>query len=367
MIEQLGVASSQPSGPRRELGFDALRILAALAVVGVHITSFHAMRVNAGEIPMDFESLLNTLLNSFVIPLFLFVAGMFSWGREFRGGVKGYGRFLKRRSVGLLVPYVFWSTVFLLVFGVLQKTLAFEGRLATLKLFAVTLWQGTAFWHMTFIPVLFFLLLFTPLASAAFRKAPGASLAACVALSAAWMGFVSPGDPGTMALVPRFLASVGWYLVFMALGAWFAVRRDQLHFTGRFWGFAFIVVWLILRTATYFYRDVVFLNPYVFPFDWPVVACGVLGLALLAGNMRSEGGVLTRGVKLLAPLTLSVYLAHPLLQEVVIRYGHLVGAAPLGTSRLWDFVAYIFVATASFALVWVGSKIPGVRTLFGVR
>lgn len=352
---------------RREIGFDALRVLAALGVIGVHVTSFRAMAVQSGAIAWDVESLVNALLNSIVVPLFVFLAALFSWGRPYEGGRGSYPRFVGRRFIMLVVPYVAWSAVFVAAFpGPVRDALATEGRIAAFGEFASVLWQGAAFWHCLFIPVLFFLLLFTPPASRAFHRAPEVALFVCVALAAVWLLVVDSGGRGGDSSVGRFAAGVAWYLVYMALGAWFGARRELTRSWGRTAGGAMVVAWIVLRSLAH--MNGLALDPYGAPLDWPVVALGVLGLSVVFDRLRIDPASLQgRAVRSLAPLTLGVYLAHPLVQEVIRLNAPAADLPWLGTSYLMDAATYFVVAVVSFGGMSVLSRLPGLSTLAGAR
>ncbi len=88
----------------RDLSFDAFRGFAIIAVVAIHAIPWPWYR--------DYTVLSYRQLLNFAVPAFLFISGYWMSKKPI-GSLKDYQIFLRRRFSRILVPYLFWSTVYL--------------------------------------------------------------------------------------------------------------------------------------------------------------------------------------------------------------------------------------------------------------
>ena len=88
----------------RDLSFDALRGIAIIAVVAMHAIPWQEYR---NCVVLSYRQLLN-----FAVPVFLFISGYWSANKPIVL-LKDYKKFLIKRFSRILIPYLFWSAVYL--------------------------------------------------------------------------------------------------------------------------------------------------------------------------------------------------------------------------------------------------------------
>lgn len=141
----------------RDLSFDAFRGCAIIAVVAIHAIPWQLYR---NYVALSYRQLLN-----FAVPAFLFISGYWLSKKTIRSW-EDYKSFLQRRFSRILVPYLFWSLVYL----------GYEA----LKIYDVSVTQillklliGGASHHFYFIIVIAQLYLLTPILQYLNRKPYG--------------------------------------------------------------------------------------------------------------------------------------------------------------------------------------------------
>lgn len=90
----------------RETFWDAAKGISIIAVVIIHSTSY---LLKSGSVYDDIGLIFRQVLN-FAVPVFLFIAGYFSFSTKKISNVD----YLISRSVRILPPYIFWSLIFFL-------------------------------------------------------------------------------------------------------------------------------------------------------------------------------------------------------------------------------------------------------------
>ncbi|GHO46119.1 acyltransferase [Ktedonospora formicarum] len=108
----------QPRASRPHIyELDPLRAVTALIVVAVH-TLYFTLQLNTNEVGMEVQS--ETLITvHFTRSLFMFVTAFAMvyvyYDRFVEGKGFSYGQFLKKRGIGVLLPYCIWSIIYVLV------------------------------------------------------------------------------------------------------------------------------------------------------------------------------------------------------------------------------------------------------------
>jgi fucose 4-O-acetylase-like acetyltransferase len=146
----------------RDPSFDAFRGLAIIAVVSIHA----AYLVLADDINRYLVAYFNVLL--FAVPAFIFISGYWS-GQKPMGSSADYRAFLTKRLSRILIPYLFWSFVWLGYEA--SRTHDFNGSEIIRKLFL-----GQACIGYYFIILLAQLYILTPLFKYINRKSFGLEL-----------------------------------------------------------------------------------------------------------------------------------------------------------------------------------------------
>ncbi len=363
-----------PAAPPRTLGeIDALRGIAIVAVVGVHVT-FGFLRAAPSGSPAMWQALTLHLLTTFATPLFvaLSLAGLaLGYPRALGLGAE-YGTFLARRARRILPAYVVWSVLALVRSE--PAALADPGRLTSHLL------HGSAAYHLYFVPLIvtYYLLwpLFSRLAVAARRdgRAAGAIVASGLAVSIATWGAL----PSNGATAPLFW--LGYAAVGLVAAPWLGrlhalrSRRALLGIAVGLAAITAVVAVVMVRRVTALLQpmpDPDSLTLAVVIFQIPVLAYALAAMALAALVVALLADA--RGMHALRDLgrrSYGVYLAHVLVLEVVVQ--RLLGrpaSADFG-SAAWvvTLVAQWALCVAlTWALIAGLARVPGLAILAGER
>jgi surface polysaccharide O-acyltransferase-like enzyme len=151
---------------------DVLRVIAALSIVMIHVTS--------GQVLADPVIFGANQLARFASPMFVIVAGMVLMHVEMHRPSPGVAAFYRRRFMRVLVPYVIWSLVYFLYTS--RHLILYEANVAGLltalaRDFPVQLVKGTAFVHLYFILIMVQLYALFPLMKLWLERRPGWLLA----------------------------------------------------------------------------------------------------------------------------------------------------------------------------------------------
>lgn len=124
---------------------DALRVIAILAVLLIHSTTKTLQTLDHNVLIAPLSLFLNQA-SRFAVPLFFLISG-FVLELNNREGLS-YITFFKKRASRIVVPFLFWSTIYFLIGN------GFDfGNLFSLR-FLKDIFYGTASYHLYFIPTL---------------------------------------------------------------------------------------------------------------------------------------------------------------------------------------------------------------------
>lgn len=340
--------------PVRVAGFGRLRAVAILAVLGIHTL----MATRPLLPPTAPQRLLDGLLH-FAVPVFVFVSGALVWGRP----VDRYARFLRRRAAVVVVPYLAWSSAYLAVLaarGDPSAVLASAPRL---------LLTGETWYHLYFVPMLVVFYLLTPIAWRLARRSPEVLVSIALVVNL-WLGpaILSVTYGAGMTSLGNVLTHLVVHVPEMALGAWFAIRREgSLRALARSWPLL-LATGLGAQTAT--------LLGGVPQLPWfagrllTLVAAEAVVLGLAGACFARRGSEPERPRALgtrIAALSFGAYLVHPLPVEALQRAVAAIGWTPLWPA--WWFLAgaYAIIAGASFGVVALLAGGRRTRWLVGGR
>lgn len=124
---------------------DALRVIAIIAVIAIHLTTKTLQTFQHDINLLPFTLFLNQSAR-FAVPLFFLISG-FVLELNNRDSVS-YVTFFKKRASRVILPFLFWSTLYFFV----ERSFDFT-TLASLR-FLSDLLHGTASYHLYFIPTL---------------------------------------------------------------------------------------------------------------------------------------------------------------------------------------------------------------------
>lgn len=124
---------------------DALRVIAILAVILVHVTT-KTLDVGHFDLIKDPLTLFLNQASRFAVPLFFLISG-FVLELNNRDGLS-YGTFFKKRASRILIPYIFWSAFYFFIGWGFDFSKLISDR------FLMDLVTGKAAYHLYFIPTL---------------------------------------------------------------------------------------------------------------------------------------------------------------------------------------------------------------------
>jgi surface polysaccharide O-acyltransferase-like enzyme len=132
---------------------DALRVIAILAVVLIHVTTKTLATLHLDITLAPFSLFLNQAAR-FAVPLFFLISG-FVLELNYKERLP-YGTFFKKRASRIILPFIFWS----IIYGLYLSGFNFP-KLLTIH-FLILLVQGLAAYHLYFIPTLILFYLIFP-------------------------------------------------------------------------------------------------------------------------------------------------------------------------------------------------------------
>lgn len=342
---------------------DLLRVAAALAVVVLHVSAepvvFEADRNSAiWQAANVFDS-----LSRWSIGVFIMVSGALLLDPSRH---ESAGEFYKKRARRILVPIIFWSLAYFAL-AVAMGTPMTTNRAGRL------IWEGRPAYHMWYLFMILGLYAVTPLLRIHVLRS-GSALRWSVALvllaaASAWDLHLSiEGQPLPKILPTMFIPYLGYYLIGCELRRLAPIGAHA----GLFWAmvllgaaatmvgtYALVGAYYVTRLGLYMYE---YLSPNVI-----VMSVGLFCLASGVEIERAEGAGtrawLSRMVAWVAPLTLGIYLWHPML-ILALRE---LGVTALGTgSVLGVLIVALPAFFGSLLLTWGMSQVPLLRQSVGL-
>lgn len=337
-------------------GYDVLRVVSMVAVVGIHCLMTY--RGSTGQYSPI--ALVDTLLH-FAVPAFFFVSGALVWGRYSGRTVHDYTHFLKRRTAVVVAPYLAWSGLYLLIAAVRGYWPYWVTHAPALLL------TGRSWYHLYFIPVLVLFYVITPLVAPLARRHPELLLIAAYAVR---LFLVEPVTLWARAaggpLLVTFAVVATTHASSMALGAWFAARKDVvLPALRRTWPLVLSIgsLTLVAQSLAAIPFVPAALEKAVVP---TAMALAVLGLAGLSFSIPMSSAAADKTARL-GGLALGVYLAHPALLLVWLTVITAAGGGMLLQSGWFSVVSITVVTAASFGLSALLSHGRATAWLVGTR
>lgn len=365
---------------------DVAKVVAAIAVVGIHATSASEHRFAAlhDYLSLDFLSVLVNQWARFSVPLFIYLSayGLTKSDKGAGGGLcNNYALFLKKRLPTILVPYLFFSGV-----ALAMEFHSYTGSIANFAQKSLhKLLIGSADYHLYFLVILAQCYLLFPLLLWIFRRTPrafavltGFCLMLVLALLyrggenlLAHLGLHHPDWPAAFVVywLPYFMmgvvhggeASVGtnndqlwkntatspagrklWNSIAEAFG-WLwkssAGGRGRTIVGAAIALFALAFVLKDYIDASYQGIPVDYYNHFSRPSVALYTLCVIIFLRTLPSPRESRFAAL-------APLTFSVYLIHPQLLRLTTNY----------FSGLPTFFGWMLVIVITFLLVYLATQ-----------
>lgn len=373
--EQTILAPTALAGPAEKAGRwlaygDAMRVLGVLAILVVHSCDMILFEKH-GQ-PQWWIANFMDAAGRWAVPVFIMLSGalLLDPSRE-----QSPAEFYRRRLSRLGLAVLFWSAFFML-FAVYYT--GWETPAGIWK----SLLKGQPYVHLHFVVRLAGLYLITPMLRVYVRNAPLRlrvqmvvgilGLAMANSIATCFLGT----EPSAFAILWPFL---GFYLAGNVLREVTVTRK---LFAWSCVGFVFCVVAMAVGTAWLIPAGRVKPDPYprmdmmLYDFLNPLrVGMSVFAWFILAyvfGRMNPLGRT-QRLMKWLAPLTLGIYLVHPLFRELLWVSVYSQWQVPILPNFVFDRpsiwiglpVTVLLIGAASTGLTWLISKVPGLRRIVG--
>lgn len=191
---------------KRYLPFDALKGLAILGVILIHVSGYY-MIVGAPAVVLN-------QVGRFAVPVFLILSG---WGLTITDSLKnGYGNFLIKRSRKILPLYLSWSVIYFAL-HILRGSIKLN-----LKTMVQVFIFGSSEYHMYYVPLLFFLYITYPFFLRVSRYGFGVFSTLVVTLLSMYVSI--------------FNGSLSWWggpnvfswIVYFSFGIWIGLNFDKV-------------------------------------------------------------------------------------------------------------------------------------------
>ena len=192
---------------RRYLPFDALRGLAIMGVVLIHISGMYYVTIGTPAIVFN-------QLSRFAVPVFLILSG---WGLTITHSLRnGYGNFLARRSRKILPLYLFWTLVYFLLHIVRGSTSLSLSSVIGAFIF------GNSEYHMYYVPLLFFFYITYPLFLRIGQYRSGVFLTFVITLVSMYISIFEGNLTGWVG------PNVFSWMVYFTFGVWLGLNLDKV-------------------------------------------------------------------------------------------------------------------------------------------
>lgn len=351
---------------------DSVKVIAAIAVVGIHATSTsenHFFQQH-NFLSLDFIGVLVNQVARFSVPLFLYLSAYGLAKSEKKDGAgffPAYLNFLWKRMPTILVPYFFFSGIALVL-----EFHSYSGTTAELSQKILhKLRIGAADYHLYFLVILAQCYLLFPLLSRIARAYPGGYRVATGFVLVLVAGLLYKGS--SELLLPKLgLSHPGWHasfavywLPYFMLGILhaqkppaFAASADNsvpAEGSSQLWKSIALAFGVVL-TLTYVVAEYIYYSRQGNPVDYynhfsrPSVMLYALAVIYLLHSFRTSP--FGRGAERIAPLTFSVYLIHPQVLRLLTNYaGNLPGV-----------FSWIITVLVTFALVYALTLLTNMAT-----
>ena len=231
------------TGAKRIVLYDAIRAISIVLIILIH--SFMSARNITVANQHAHDAILRDFLTSADVVLFwfIFTSGALVWGPKWEPGVHEYRRFVLDRFIHVVVPYLAWSSLFIILLFLdapgsqapfSADYIAHPGSIDYPSLFTLAkraviyVVTGSSWFHLYFTPVVVSFYLMTPLVSWALRaRRHSADITLAVAIALGIVGtalFPAPHAGEATYFLHSYAYRFSFFLPAMALGGWFQFR-----------------------------------------------------------------------------------------------------------------------------------------------
>ena len=341
---------------------DALRVIAILAVIAIHITTKTLATLNFNLSAVPFSFFINQTAR-FAVPLFILISG-FVLELNNKSSLS-YVDFFKKRASRIVIPFIFWSAVYFII--------APEYGISNLfsSYFLSILIQGMASYHLYFIPTLILFYLAFPILHSFMRFLKNPLI---LTLILSIQTYILSIDYYVKTINIQYdlriaLLSFSMFIVGMVASHY----KDEIYVFTKKYFYLFLTLFLLLLPTVYFHSRNLILathnSKYMYSQYHPLNYFYTLVLAAVFYVILEKTQFLRKIFISLSKLSFFVFFIHVLIQYIlwdntVLFFIKIYGKQIL-TNIWFDPFMFSAVAIISFTLAYLVHKIPNAYKITG--
>lgn len=347
---------SAQDAPQNITWINNLRLIAMFAVVVLH-TASPLLFYHKGNPLQDWlvADIYNALVR-FAVPVFVMITGALLLHRDYE-----LGDFLKKRLGRLILPFLFWSTIYVLYRCYNEEFVFTDNIWANTKLILLQFQTGT-YYHLWYVYLLIGLYLFIPILGKFVKQASEKELLYFLGI---WFLTVLISKPYLSSFDTAIdLHNFTGYVGYLVLGYYLAFKK--FHIRGQVYIAAttFVVTALIIIAGTHYlllksYEISTFFYEPISPFIILLSAGTFLTAKNTAVRLSPALGKIAQNA---GKFTLGIYFSHALILT-------LFDLAEINYTIFNPIFSIPVIALSCFLLSWllvyVMSKIPFIKHLVG--
>jgi surface polysaccharide O-acyltransferase-like enzyme len=333
-----------------------LRLIAMFAVVVLHTASPLLFKYT-GTPPGNWMAAdIYNALTRFAVPVFVMITGALLLGKDYE-----LGDFLKKRIGRLILPFLFWSLVYV-GYQWYEEIIYFNGGTwGNINLVLHQLKAGSSY-HLWYVYLLIGLYLIIPVISKFVRQATEREILYFLGI---WLLTILISAPYLSMLSTAVeLRYFGGYIGYLVLGHYLANKQFNFPGVAFIAALLFICFAMVIAIGTYYLEvKTKELSTYFYEPVGPFVVMLSASAFLIAKNtMLNLPAKFTRLCENAGKYTLGIYFAHALILNILelndITYQVFNPWLSIPAVALFCFLI-------SWLLVWLMSKIPVLKYLVG--
>ena len=333
-----------------------LRLIAMFAVIVLHTASPLLFAYKGASLQDWLVGDIYNALVRFAVPVFVMITGALLLHRGYE-----LGDFLKKRIGRLILPFIFWSLVYV-GYQLYNEEIAFTSDVwADLKLVLHELQTGS-FYHLWYVYLLIGLYLFIPVLSKFVRNATENELLYFLAI---WFLAMLLSTPYLSVFNTAVdLHNFTGYIGYLVLGHYLTYKRFKLHALPVIAALIFIGLVALITWGTYYLeiKDHTLSTFFYEPIGPFIVVLSASAFLMAKYTVIKLNAAITRVFDNAGKYTLGIYLSHALILT-------LLDLAGINYTLFTPILSIPLIALLCFLLSWLliyaMSKLPLVKHITG--
>ena len=207
----------------KTLWYDNLRVVATIAVIGIHVSSNYSTSGNISAYDFWVGNIFNSL-SRFAVPVFVMLSGALLLSKDY-----GISIFLKKRLVRLILPFIFWSLIYIANSLINDYEAGLRPGCWELARNVFVQFRDGSSIHLWYIYMIIGLYLFIPIISKWVRNATEKELFYFLGI---WLVVMILDEPFIDKIKPEIdMRYFGGYLGYLVLGHYFKIKT----FKNQYW------------------------------------------------------------------------------------------------------------------------------------